>query len=487
VTLRWQDAKTSQPIKKYAIWYADGGTTIGGATLYGSAGADSRSDILFYRSSGNKVAYLVAEDVAGNQSVPRQIDLTITMPNNFVLASEYYEDWQSRELVNGTIVGTDMVQRDRYSSAGNLIKKPTFEDGLMGGWSGFNVYSTDGRGLGALSSTLRDIHEYGNGFPVSPGEQLFSGGDVYSKGTAYNGRIGVMVQNASGGVVNWFGVGYAADQSAWQSVGGWITMPAGAAWAVPWLQIDCPANTPGVDTLFTNLYIGRQAGQVVTVPVIDYSRGQIILPANDGRTWGQRLSNSGWATAQQKVDAGYPVVVQPVPASGRHVEQHDVGKVIAAGIVRAMPTLQSSVAGYTATIRIRASNGDTNASWQPWLTGDAASFSSFRYLEVDYSVVSDGKGFVVLDDLYVKVEISEVSESATLVLVAGDAAGTAYVCTKPFLDVRTAQATALGSSNISRINCIVDDTTLPAKVFVQAWDTNNNRTSGTVSLYISGV
>jgi hypothetical protein len=291
--------------------------------LYGSAGADSRSDILFYRSSGNKVAYLVAEDVAGNQSVPRQIDLTITMPNNFVLASEYYEDWQSIELTNGTIAGG--------------------------------------------------------------------------------------------------------------------------------------------------------------------STGQIILPANDGRTWGQRLSNSSWATAQQKIDAGYPVVVQPVPASGRHVEQHDVGKVIAAGIVRAMPTLQSSVAGYTATIRIRASNGDTNASWQPWLTGDAASFSSFRYLEVDYSVVSDGKGFVVLDDLYVKVEISEVSESATLVLVAGDAAGTAYVCTKPFLDVRTAQATALGSSNISRINCIVDDTTLPAKVFVQAWDTNNNRTSGTVSLYISGV
>ncbi len=323
VTLRWQDAKTVQPIRKYSIYYGEAGTLIANATLYGAAGADSRSDLLFYRSSGNKVAYLVAEDVAGNQSPPRQIDLVITMPNNFVLASEYYENWQSAELTNGTIV-----------------------------------------------------------------------------------------------------------------------------------------NGP---------------------------TGQIILPANDGRTWGQRLSNSGWTTAQQKIDAGYPIVVQPVPASGKHVEQHDLGKLLATGIVRVTPTVQSSVAGYTATIRMRGSNGDTLAAWQPWLTGDSASISNFRYIEVEYSVVSDGKGFVVLDDLYVKVEISEVSESTVLTLNAADTAGTAYVCTKPFLDVRTAQATALASPSISRLNCIVDDTTLPAKVFVQAWDSNLNRVSGTVSLFIAGV
>jgi hypothetical protein len=323
VTLRWQDAKTSQPIRKYAIYFGDGGTPFANALLYGSAGADSRSDILFYRSSGAKVAFLVAEDVAGNLSAPRQIDLSITMPNNFVLASEYYQDWQSSELTNGTIIGG-----------------PT---------------------------------------------------------------------------------------------------------------------------------------------------GQIILPANDGRTWGQRLSNSGWTTAQQKVDAGFPIVVQPVPASGKHVEQRDIGKVIPSGLIRVTPTLQSSAPGYTVTIRIRASSGESNTSWQPWLVGDAASFSDFRHVEVEYSVTSDGKGFVVLDDLYVKVEISEVSETATLVLVASDAAGTAYTCTKPFIDVRTVQITPLGSSNIARVNPIVDDSTLPARVFVQAWDINNNRTAGTVSIFISGV
>ncbi len=325
VTLRWQDAKTSQPIRKYAIWYGEAGTPLASAMLYGSAGADSRSDILQYRSSGNKVAYLVAEDVAGNVGTARQIDLSIKMPDNFVLATEYYQDWQTDELTNGTIVGG-----------------PT---------------------------------------------------------------------------------------------------------------------------------------------------GQIILPAYDGRTWGQRLSSSGWTTAQQKIDAGYPVLIQPVPSSGKHVERHDCGKVIATSVVRVAPTITSaSVAGYTPTIRIRASVGSSTTNWQPWLVGSAATFSDFQHIEVEYSVTSDGKGFVVLDDIYVKVEITEVTESATLVLNPADASGTVYTCTKPFLDVRAVQVTVQGASSIAKPPYyVIDDSTLPAKVYVFAHDASNNRTGGTVSLFITGV
>lgn len=323
VTLRWQDAKSSQPIRKYAIYYGEAGTPFSAAMLYGSAGSDSRSDVLFFRSSGPKVAYLVAEDVAGNVSAPRQIDLTVTMPNDFLLATEYYEDWQPSELVNGVILG-------------------------------------------------------------------------------------------------------------------------GAS-------------------------------------------GQIILPANVDRTWQQRLSNNGWSTAKQKVDTGFPYVIQPVPLSGKHVERKDVGKLIPAAVVRVVPSIKSSVEGYTATVRIRGSDGDSSTAWQSWLVGEAVSLSNFRWLEVEYAVQSDGKGFVVIDDLAVRVEITEVSESATLLLSAADASGSAYTCTKTFLDVQAVQATPLNSPSIAKVNCVIDDSAMPARIYVQAWDTSNNRTGGTVSLYISGV
>jgi hypothetical protein len=324
VTLRWQDAKTSQPIRKYAIWYGDGGTPFAQTLLYGAAGADSRSDILFYRSSGAKVAFLVAEDVAGNLSTPRQVDVSISMPNDFVLATEYYHTWDSVELENAQVVGG-----------------PT---------------------------------------------------------------------------------------------------------------------------------------------------GQVVLPANVGRTWGERLSNNNWTTAQEKVDAGFPLVVQPVPLNGKHVERHDVGKLLATAVVRVRPTVQSQLAGATPQVRIRASDGNTDTAWQPWLVGDAASFANFRHIEVEYSVASDGAGFVVLDDLYVSVEVSELNESGTLVLDPTDTNGTPFVPTKPFLDIKSAQITVQGVSAIARPpHYVIDDSGPVPKVLVFAFDATNNRTGGTVAISISGV
>jgi hypothetical protein len=279
---------------------------------------------LFNRSSGAKVAFLVAEDVAGNLSAPRQVDVSISMPNDFVLATEYYHTWDSVELENAQVVGG-----------------PT---------------------------------------------------------------------------------------------------------------------------------------------------GQVVLPANVGRTWGERLSNNNWTTAQEKVDAGFPLVVQPVPLNGKHVERHDVGKLLATAVVRVRPTVQSQLAGATPQVRIRASDGNTNTAWQPWLVGDAASFVNFRHIEVEYSVASDGAGFVVLDDLYVSVEVSELNESGTLVLDPTDTNGTPFVPTKPFLDIKSAQITVQGVSAIARPpHYVIDDSGPVPKVLVFAFDATNNRTGGTVAISISGV
>ena len=474
VTLRWQDAKSSQPIRKYAIYYAEAGTAIGSALLYGSAGADSRSDILFYRSAGSKVAYLVAEDVAGNLSTPRQIDLTIKMPNDFVLASEYYEDWQTGELTNGTIVGGSTGQiilpANNNRTWGQRLRSSTpsypawYFSGTPLGWSpGGAVHSMDSNGFLTHSSTTIDP------MLISPAVSI--------NGASYN-RVQLKVTRLSGS--GWAGQLFYSNQYHGFSEAYSLFVPNPNLGVNETAVIEWNMSSSSIDWVGSTVSIIRvDLGQSPTDAFrIDFVR---VLPPSGA------LDSGDWDNAQQKVDAGYPIVVQPVPASGKHVEQKDLGKVLAVGVVRVTPILQSSVAGYTATIRIRGSNGDTNASWQSWLVGDAASISNFRYLEVEYSVTSDGKGFVVLDDLSVKVEITEVTESTTLVLSASDVAGTSYTTTKPFLDVRTAQATPLGSSNIAKLNCIVDDSVLPARVFVQAWDSSNNRTSGTVSLFIAGV
>jgi hypothetical protein len=93
---------------------------------------------------------------------------------------------------------------------------------------------------------------------------------------------------------------------------------------------------------------------------------------------------------------------------------------------------------------------------------------------------------VLLKNVHVVVSSEQLTEINTLALLASDASGTAYTCSKPFLDIVSVQVTPLNSPNIARLNTIIDDAATPAKIYVQAWDTSNNRTSGSVSLQIGG-
>ncbi|WP_310646845.1 phage tail protein, partial [Limnohabitans sp.] len=93
VALGWNDAKTSQPIKSYSIYTGTSGAAFADCALYGKAGADSRSDVVIFRSAGAKRIYLVAEDVAGNLSTPAPLDVNVTLPVNFVLSTEWDENW----------------------------------------------------------------------------------------------------------------------------------------------------------------------------------------------------------------------------------------------------------------------------------------------------------------------------------------------------------------------------------------------------------
>ncbi len=89
VSLGWSDAKTDQPIKSYAFYTSLVTESFSAALLYGKAGADSRSDVIKFFSSGQKRIWLVAEDVAGNLSEPTFIDVSVSLPGNFALITSW--------------------------------------------------------------------------------------------------------------------------------------------------------------------------------------------------------------------------------------------------------------------------------------------------------------------------------------------------------------------------------------------------------------
>jgi len=89
LSLSWEDAKTSQPIKSYTINIGSITGDITTATFYGKAGADSRSDVIIFTSGGDFRVFMSVEDVAGNISNIRHIDVTAALPANFAIALNY--------------------------------------------------------------------------------------------------------------------------------------------------------------------------------------------------------------------------------------------------------------------------------------------------------------------------------------------------------------------------------------------------------------
>jgi predicted phage tail protein len=89
LTAQWNDSKTSQPILRYSYKLGTTAQSYEDAAPYGSAGADSRSDVIRGQSAGTYRVWFVATDVAGNSSTPVFVDVTFTLPTDFTLADRF--------------------------------------------------------------------------------------------------------------------------------------------------------------------------------------------------------------------------------------------------------------------------------------------------------------------------------------------------------------------------------------------------------------
>ncbi len=326
VAIGWSDAFTSQPIKSYSIYTSSVNDLFANAVLYGKAGADSRSDIVIFRNSGVKRIWLVAADVANNISEPSYIDVSVSLPTNFSLATEW---------------------------------------------------------------------------------------DLNFQGT------------------------------------------------------------------YRNSY---------------FDRGSVYMPANTAETWGSHFSTRSWTNAQDQINAGYPIYVEPTTITSFYTETKDIGKVLPSVTIKTTSQYQTVFGSPSLTILIEWGADNITFEAAPLGSFDAQA-KNVRYVRITHTVTSAaGKDFLRLDRSHVTVGAEEKSEFASITLNASDTNGTVYTTTKGFFDivsvVFTPQSTSLGvQSAIRRWEVYFDDNlapATPAKVYVLAWDAQNNRVGGVGSLQIGG-
>lgn len=103
LTLQWQDCKTSQPLKRLIYKTGLVTDTYATATDYGTDGGAQRVTMIKFKTPGIQRVFVAAEDVAGNVGQPAIIDVSASLPRNYVLSGNYVSDF-SGAMTNAVAV-----------------------------------------------------------------------------------------------------------------------------------------------------------------------------------------------------------------------------------------------------------------------------------------------------------------------------------------------------------------------------------------------
>lgn len=158
----------------------------------------------------------------------------------------------------GTGVDYSLVNK-APQSGGNIVYCSDFSSNI-GSWQGTRESVSGQTWAWAIGSQSRDCSEPSAILSVTPGEVFYAEADILPNGAQIS-VFGLAFKNSAGTDISWLGAP-SSSTASWQHVSGVITVPAGAAFAVPWFQIN------GLGTLakayMANPYIGRaQKGATV--------------------------------------------------------------------------------------------------------------------------------------------------------------------------------------------------------------------------------
>ncbi|MGL4576357.1 MAG: phage tail protein [Burkholderiaceae bacterium] len=212
--------------------------------------------------------------------------------------------------------------------------------------------------------------------------------------------------------------------------------------------------------------------------------GLFLLVNNE--TWQTHFQSRSWAHAQDQVNAGSPIYFQPGATTASYEEVWDIGAVLSQTVISAQ-VLRTWVQGtgtVTVTISTKVNIGDV---WTDYVGVSNVSVSSVRYVRIKIDVIASGADDLLrIDGVSAEASVRLVNEDAVVTCVAGDAGGTLYTFTKPWLDIRSITATAYGTTHAVAIVNFVDVPN-PTSCRVLLFNTAGARIAGQAALHVEGV
>ena len=170
----------------------------------------------------------------------------------------------------------------------------------------------------------------------------------------------------------------------------------------------------------------------------------VILPVNTTETWAEHFSTRGWSSIQDQIDAGYPVICQPVPTSAQYSEVFDFGSTIPTA--RASVELTTSIVAGSPTIVASIDTSSDGTTWTEYDGETSVFVSGVRYVRARVDATSDGHGVARIDSLSAKMDAKQKGDAGSINAVSTDAGGTRVDFNVPFVSVTSITPTPSGTT-----------------------------------------
>ena len=176
---------------------------------------------------------------------------------------------QKAGTINESIVKLDQTVKQGAENNVQLVRKSDFADG-KGSWTAQWIASATNpappaelgqTGMNVLQTNTRDAYEDGIWYSVKPGEKF----DVdfwCAPSPAYASSLGLEFVDKDKKNPSWQGVSTKLN-GPWEHITGTITAPANASFAMPWFNMDKPADNTGNSAWLAKPSIRRQNATTV--------------------------------------------------------------------------------------------------------------------------------------------------------------------------------------------------------------------------------
>lgn len=448
---------------------------------YNDVSAQSRNNIIYVKANytGSRSYVINTIDVLGNQSINYTLNVVITVPSPINVASVI----EGKEAVITWSIPNSSVPIDYYEVTYNshTVNTKTSSYRIPVSWGGTKVFSIKTINiLGASSDAVNTSITISTGtitqlqtevidnnvllkWASAQGSLPIENFMIY-KGTDINNLVAVgekkgtfttVFENEAGVYTYWIGaIDSAGNLGELVSATTQVSEPPDYVLNVNWLS--------------------TFSGTKVNAKVEGTS---LLLPVNTTETIQEHFTSHSWTTAQDQINAGSPLWIQPFMNSGYYEEVFDYGTILSSSLITLSLDLENIVGipVFTNTISI-STDGTT---WTDYVGQSQVYSTGFRYVKVKVNVTGTNYG-LLLKGLEVKLDSKIKNDSGTGTAVYNDIGGTSVVFNKSFVDITSITVTPMGSTPRMAIYDFVDAPN-PTGFTVYLYDENGTRINGAFS------